>query len=99
MQEAARLSRGLRGLWDRLTGKYARQRSQNEGESAVCVARDRAERVTVIHTQLNERRGLQRKLDWARQERSEKMLNLNQRMSRLLFVEAAQRADNPTADL
>lgn len=56
---AARLPRGLRGLWFRVTGKYRTLVEKNETALADCMARDRAERQQVIERQLKERRRLQ----------------------------------------
>lgn len=56
---AAKLPKGLAGIWHRLTGKYQAIRNENERSKAIAVARDRAEKQMVIETQLNERRALQ----------------------------------------
>lgn len=52
----ARFSRGFRGLWDRLTGKHAQLRRQNEAESQRALERDRAEKNAIIKQHLAERR-------------------------------------------
>lgn len=56
---AARLARGFRGIWDRLTGKHARIRAQNENEAWQCFIRDRTQKDELIAEQLDERRALQ----------------------------------------
>ena len=53
---AARFRRGLKGLWDRLTGRHKTTRLQNESEAAAAKVRDQAEREEVIRRQLSERR-------------------------------------------
>ena len=45
---AARLPKGVRGLWSRLTGSYSRIRAQNELETWRSHLRDREERENMI---------------------------------------------------
>jgi len=52
---AARLSKGFRGLWDRLTGKYAEFRRQNEAETLKALQRDRTEKDGLIFSHIEER--------------------------------------------
>src|SRR5690606_13854007 len=42
-ERAARLSKGFRGIWDRLTGKHSELKRQNEREALVALRRDREE--------------------------------------------------------
>jgi hypothetical protein len=53
-----RFNRGLRGLLDRITGKYGRIRDQNIRETQEAMRRDRAERDAVVSRQLAERQTL-----------------------------------------
>lgn len=57
----ARLRSGLRGLWQRLTGKHRMVKIQNELEVQAAQIRDRLERQTLVQTQLEERQTLQQK--------------------------------------
>lgn len=66
-QRAARISRGFRGVWDRLTGKYARIRKQNEFDAFWAYRRDQDQRQALIEQQLDERRVLQEEITRARQ--------------------------------
>jgi len=59
---AARLRRGVAGLWDRLTGRRKETLRQNEAEALECRTRDRTERHDLIRDQLAERRSLQRQM-------------------------------------
>ena len=59
---AARLRKGVAGLWDRLTGRRKETLRQNETEALECRSRDRIERHDVMREQLSERRGLQRQI-------------------------------------
>jgi uncharacterized protein (DUF2267 family) len=56
---AARLPRGIRGLWHRITGKYQEQKAQNEQEAAFTRERHTQLRGELVETQLKERRVLQ----------------------------------------
>ncbi len=65
-QRAERFRKGLAGLWDRVTGRHARLRLENEEEARAFAMRDAKERQTLVATQLQERQRLQ---DEIRQER------------------------------
>lgn len=47
-ERTQRLSKGFRGLWDRLTGKHVQIRRQNELETVRSMQRDRAEKSALI---------------------------------------------------
>ena len=72
---AARMSRGFRGLWDRVTGRHAEIRRRNEYETWQAWQRDQAQREALITAQLEERQRLQARIDEVRkaheQERAE----------------------------
>tara|TARA_R110001606_G_scaffold399304_1_gene584244 strand:- start:17371 stop:18792 length:1422 start_codon:yes stop_codon:yes gene_type:complete len=71
-----RLNKGLRGLWDRMTGEYRRTQARNEQEAFTAIKRDRAQRDDLVSAQLNERQGLQTQiLDW-RQRQAELLVKL-----------------------
>lgn len=59
---SARLYSGMKGLWQRLTGDYARTRKQNEQEAYAAFQRDREQRETLIFAQMDKRRDLQRQI-------------------------------------
>ena len=58
-QRQARINKGFRGLWERLTGKYSQMARQNEAETYTAYMRDRAQKDALIHVQLKERYTLQ----------------------------------------
>lgn len=62
-ERQARFNTGLRGLWDRLTGRAGDVHALNEREAMQAMARDRAQRDRLIHAQLEERRTLQKQFD------------------------------------
>lgn len=71
-----RLNKGLRGLWDRMTGEHRRVQAENEQEAFASLRRDRTQRDDLVAAQLNERRGLQVEIqDW-RQRQAELLVEL-----------------------
>lgn len=66
IERAARFRRGIRGLWDRITGQHAKLRYQNERETAHAAERDAKEKQALIERQLSERRRLQREIEHSR---------------------------------
>ncbi len=66
-ERAARLRNGLSGFWDRLSGRYAKTRAQNEREAYAGFMRDRDQRQAMIEAQLAERQTLQRRIVSVRQ--------------------------------
>ncbi len=87
---AERLSSGFRGIWDRLTGKYAGIKRQNERDALLAFYRDREEKDKVIFSHIEERQRLHGRM---REERKTLALEV-QRLHR----EIATRQDQRTAD-
>jgi hypothetical protein len=58
-ERAARLAKGLRGLWQKLTGRYGKIRAENEREAHQAHIRDQSEKQALIQRHLEERRKLQ----------------------------------------
>lgn len=63
-----RFGTGLRGLWDRVTGKHTRIRKQNELETYQAAVRDRREKDDLIFNQSRQRQSVQHQIDTIRQE-------------------------------
>lgn len=63
VQRQQRFNKGLRGFWDRLTGRKNRIRQRNEYEAYQALLRDQKERDHLIYSQLQERQVLQNDLD------------------------------------
>ncbi len=57
---AARLHKGLRGLWSRLTGTHARMVARNERDAQAAALRDRRQKDALIEAQHTERQVIQR---------------------------------------
>lgn len=58
VERQARFRRGLAGLWDRLRGAHRSIQRENEREALVALEQDRAQKDTLIHRHLEERRRL-----------------------------------------
>lgn len=66
IERSARFRKGIRGLWDRVTGKNGKLRGQNAQEAAAAAERDAKEKQALIERQLEERQRLQREILAAR---------------------------------
>lgn len=66
-----RLNKGLRGLWDRLTGNAATVRRQNEQECWENVLRDRQQRDGLVVAQMRERQELQKRIEALRRRHAQ----------------------------
>jgi hypothetical protein len=76
-ERAKRFARGLRALWHRVTGRHAKTREQNEREACEGLLRDRAERDTLVHRQLDERRALHQQIKRMRREHADQVAELH----------------------
>lgn len=79
---AARLPRGISGLWQRLTGKYSKIKERNDREAWAALVRDRAERDGLIANQLDERRALQERIRQQRERQQADLLLLREDVAR-----------------
>lgn len=75
---AARLPKGISGVWHRLTGRYGKIRSQNEREALEGIQRDRAEKDALVSRQLDERQRLQHDIDIQRKAASDELAQLRE---------------------
>ena len=89
---AARLPKGIGGLWSRITGKYSKIRTQNELETWQCYCRDQAERDAMVSRQLDERQQLQRAIKQMRDQRSKDIADLHLELSAYLSMERGNAA-------
>jgi hypothetical protein len=58
-----KLNKGLRGLFDRLTGKAKSIQNQNELDARACARRDQKQRDYMVQEQMKERRALQARVE------------------------------------
>ena len=75
-QRAARIPKGLRRLWAKVTGGYARMCKENEKELTLCTQRDRAEREELMRRQLEERQDLQQHIKKSREAQAKLLREL-----------------------
>ena len=62
-QRATKIRKGFKGFWDKLNGRYWKQRKTNEKETYQCQLRDQSEREHLIKNQLIQRQNLQARIN------------------------------------
>lgn len=80
----ARLPKGMRGIWHRITGKYQEVRTANETEAQATRERHARERQELIEKQLEQRRVLQERFKELRTRQAEQFLDLRRDIGRYL---------------
>jgi hypothetical protein len=93
LQRAARLPKGLRGLWYRLTGKYQSIRAENEAEAKATQLRQVAERQKLIEDQMAQRRVLQERMQDLRKAQAQVLRDLRQEIGRYLKLSGEMRGN------
>ena len=83
-QRAARLPRGLRGLWHRITGQYQEVRRANEEEAKATLLRHADAREKLIDAQRAERAVLQAEFKSLRRDQARQLLELRGDIGRFL---------------
>lgn len=94
-ERAARLPRGFRGLWRRLTGEYARIKRQNEQELLKAWHRDRAETDALIVRQLEERQSLQLDIKRQRARAQDELMRLRSDIMEYQITDGPDRGPGP----
>jgi hypothetical protein len=96
---AARLPRGVRGLWHRITGKYQALRAQGEREAQEQRRDQEAKRQALIDQQRAERAKLQESFKALRKEQADRLRELRADIGRFWsFSKSADRTADRTAD-
>lgn len=93
---AARLPKGLRGLWHRITGRYQEVRAENEREAKRLADHQAKLRQLLIDKQLEERRALQKTITALRQDQARTLLELRRDVGRFLKLSRGQEARSQT---
>lgn len=88
-----RFNKGFRGIWDRLTGRRAKIRKENEAQALAAIRRDREQRDALVQAQLEDRQRLQAEIKDFRQRQAELLTELRQ--GRQIY---RQRATIPTPE-
>lgn len=73
---AARVRKGVAGVWDIMTGRYFRTRKQHEMEAFFGMQRDRAQRHDLVSAQMKDRQNLQQQIVKVRERHAEQILDL-----------------------
>ncbi len=81
-ERTQRLSKGLRSIWDRLTGRHQKVRRQNEREALLALYRDRNERDGLIVEHLEERQSLHVEIREQRRCHAREIEQLHQELAR-----------------
>lgn len=87
LARAARLPKGMSGIWHRLTGRYDKVRAQNELETLESLRRDRAEKDDLIVRQLDQRQALQQEIQIQREAAQSELLQLREDVARYMDKE------------
>lgn len=82
LDRTQRFRKGLRGIWDRLTGIHSSIAKQNEYEVAKARNRDERERQTLVERHLRERNSLQRQKHKKRQSHTLEVTKLRREIAR-----------------
>lgn len=85
-----RLNKGLRGLFDRLTGKGKSIRQQNELDARKAAQRDQKQRDFMVVEQIKERRALQREFQKLRRKHMKERNLIAQKVRQTLKVNKSQ---------
>lgn len=70
-QRSERLNKGLRGLWEKLSGSAAKITKQNEKEAWQCAKRDQSQRDDLIKAQMEDRKRLQKDIEKLRRKHAQ----------------------------
>lgn len=84
LARVARMPKGMRGLWDRITGRYQEIRRFNEAEAQRSRERQEEERQKLIDKQREERAVLQERFKELRSQQAEQLLELRKDIGRFL---------------
>lgn len=85
-ERAARLPRGLRGLWHRITGKYRETVRAHAREAESERAAQAAERQALVERQLTERRKLQKEIKAARKDQAARLREIRREVGSFLAL-------------
>lgn len=76
LKRAARIRSGFKGLWDKINGRYWKNRKRNEYEAWLAHSRDQKEQEDLISAQLQERQNLQTQINLLREKQEEERKEL-----------------------
>lgn len=79
---AARIPRGVKGVWHKATGAYKKVRIQNETETKAALERDRKELHALVRSHLLERQELQKTVKVYKEEHKDEELRIRREVAR-----------------
>jgi hypothetical protein len=95
VERAARLPKGMAGIWSKLTGRFSDLKRENEFQALKAWQRDRAEKDTLVHRQLDERQRLQTAINKMRETRAQEVSEIRKEIAAYV---AMKRSDVPSLD-
>ena len=87
LKRSARIRSGFKGLWDKINGRYWKNRKINEREAWLAYQRDQKEREELISKQLVERQNLQTQIKLLREKQKKEQQELSRDLSHLNNLE------------
>jgi hypothetical protein len=91
-QRSSRLRGGVKGLWDRVTGRHQTAQKQNEAEAFFALQRDKEQHHALITAQLRERQELQARIQTARTRHAQQILALHHQAANFRLMADRQEA-------
>ncbi len=92
-ERAARLNKGFRGIWDRLTGKHGRQTRENERAALDASRRDRREKDALIERHIVERASFHQLAKQAKASHAREVAELHEDIA--AFMQIGQKTRQP----
>ncbi|MEJ7926382.1 relaxase [Sphingobium sp. AN641] len=92
-QRAERMRHGLAGVLDRITGRYAKLRAENEREAWAALKRDRDQRQRLVDAQLAERRQLQQRIVDICKDHGDRVAELHRDLAAQLVADRSDKRD------
>jgi len=88
----ARFARGVAGLWERATGEYQQKCAVNAAEIKSCRERDRKELHMLVRSQLQERQGLEKTVQFYRAEQIQETARIRREIAQYISTATEPKA-------
>jgi hypothetical protein len=98
-ERSKRLSKGLRGVWHRLTGEYRKTARLNEREALQCLRRDRLEKDRLIGDHLDERKMLNEEAKGLRLAHTQDIADLHREIAGYTIAKSRESRNIENRDL
>jgi hypothetical protein len=90
LKRSSRIRNGFKGLWDKINGRYWKNRDRNERETWLAYQRDQKEQEELIKKQLDERQNLQTQINLLRDKQENERKALTHELSQANALEKSQ---------